>query len=215
MKHTPQIECASHLSEMLTHGTADLAITRAIKLIKELMRGIDGAPRLTFDSIACSGISGLLFAPPVARKLKKSLIIVRKRKGEHSHTMVEGDRNAKRYIVLDDLICSGTTLERIASEIAKEIPGARCAGFLGYSRLVADDETRRADAWRTLDEIYSRNFSATVSAQYRAEQPGSLATASLPFYSAWDTTKQEWVNWSASVLQHLEAIAHHRRIAKR
>ena len=45
MKHTPQIECASHLSEMLTHGSADLAITRAIKLIKDLMRGIDGAPR--------------------------------------------------------------------------------------------------------------------------------------------------------------------------
>lgn len=170
MKHTPQIECASHLSEMLTHGTADLAITRAIKLIKDLMRGIDGAPRLTFDSIACSGISGLLFAPPVARKLKKSLIIVRKRKGDHSHTLVEGDRAVKSYIILDDIVSSGATIERILGRIEEESPDARCLGFLGYSRLLSDNPERQKLAWRPASELDARGYSGILSRQIREDR---------------------------------------------
>lgn len=169
-KHTPQIECAFHLSGMLTQGTADLAITRAIKLIKELVRGVGGAPPLTFDSIACSGISGILFAPPVARELKKSLIIVRKREGDHSHTLVEGDRAVKSYIILDDLVSTGATIERIIHRIEEESPDARCLGFLGYSRLLNDDPERRNTAWRPASGLDAKGYSATLSRQIREDR---------------------------------------------
>ena len=131
------------------------------------MRGVGGAPRLTFDSIACSGISGLLFAPPVARKLKKSLIIVRKRKGDHSHTLVEGDRAVKSYIILDDLVSTGATIERIIHRIEEESPDARCLGFLGYSRLLNDDPERQKLAWRPASELAAEGYSATLSRQIR------------------------------------------------
>jgi adenine/guanine phosphoribosyltransferase-like PRPP-binding protein len=168
MSHKPEIRCADHLAEMLVPETAELAISRAIKLLKSLLRGVNGEQPLDFDAIACSGISGLLFAPPVAKALGKTLLIVRKQKGEHSYQLVEGDHGAKRYIVLDDLICSGTTLDRIVSRIEDVNKGARCLGFLGYARLLNDDPKRMCEAWRPVSELDAKHYSCTLSRQMAA-----------------------------------------------
>src|SRR4051812_10409313 len=58
--------------------------------------------RYDFDAIAFRGLSGALFAPTVAMKMGKTLIAVRKKSTIHSSRIVEGDYNARRYIILDD-----------------------------------------------------------------------------------------------------------------
>ena len=179
-KHEPQINCADHLTEMLEPVTRDLAVNRAVKLLKQVECGVEGEQPLDFDAIACSGISGLLFAPPVARALGKPLIIVRKQKGDHSYQLVEGDHAAKGYIVLDDLICSGTTLERIVSRIEDVNKAARCLGFLGYARLLNDDPKRRREAWRPARELDAKYYSSTLCRQ----MAGGIPSKSISLYDA-------------------------------
>jgi adenine/guanine phosphoribosyltransferase-like PRPP-binding protein len=178
--HKPEIRCAEHLAEMLVPETAELAVSRAIKLLKSLLHGVKGEQPLDFDAIACSGISGLLFAPPVAKALGKTLLIVRKQKGEHSYQLVEGDHGAKRYIVLDDLICSGATLDRIVSRIEVVNKAARCQGFLGYARLLNDMPKRRREAWRSLDELESRHYSSTLCRQTADDRSAKVIVKPAP-----------------------------------
>ena len=49
--------------------------------------------------------------------------------------MVEGDRGAQRYLILDDFIDGGDTVRAIISEIFVVNPEARCVGFIAYKRL--------------------------------------------------------------------------------
>lgn len=73
-----------------------------------------------FDAIAFSGMSGALYAIPVANALNKELLIVRKKEGHHSGMKMEGyysTSNDARYIIIDDFTDSGTTLVRIIDAI--------------------------------------------------------------------------------------------------
>jgi hypothetical protein len=73
-----------------------------------------------FDAFAFRGNSGALLAAPLAVKMEKSLILVRKTKDtSHSGLLVEGDLGARRYIIVDDMICSGDTVRAIISGIHK------------------------------------------------------------------------------------------------
>lgn len=66
-----------------------------------------------FQAIAITGYSSALIGPAVAMRLKKNLCLVRK-EGEKcaSGYGVEGLPNQK-YVFIDDLICSGRTLQRV------------------------------------------------------------------------------------------------------
>lgn len=90
-----------------------------------------------FDALAFTGMSGALIAPLVAMRMDKPLIMVRKR-GEQSHAgsmYVEGDYNARRYIIIDDLVASGDTARRIVHEISLAMPKAQCLGLLEVNEL--------------------------------------------------------------------------------
>ena len=87
-----------------------------------------------FDSIACCGISGLLVAPIVAEKIKKNLIIVRKKNDtRYSPFQYEGVV-PKRYIIIDDLICSGKTVNHIIETIQEDCPNAKCVGIYCFMK---------------------------------------------------------------------------------
>ncbi len=59
------------------------------------------------DFIACTGISGLMFAAPVAYLLKLPLVVVRKTKdGSHAVEFVEGNPKGN-YAIIDDFMSSG------------------------------------------------------------------------------------------------------------
>ncbi len=89
--------------------------------------------KLKFDAIAFRGLSGAVIAPMVALKLRKTLIAIRKEKTNHSHRLVEGDLNAKTYIIVDDLISSGITVRKIVRELKRLNKEQKCLGVVLYS----------------------------------------------------------------------------------
>lgn len=92
-----------------------------------------------FDAIAFTGMSGCLIGPPVAMALGKEVIMVRKPDtSTHSGYEVEGDYNAKRYIIIDDFRQTGETENRIVHAIKRDIPDAEYVGFISAKNI---DET--------------------------------------------------------------------------
>lgn len=75
----------------------------------------------TFSTIVFSGMSGALYAPLLAYRLKKYICGVRK-KGEKSHSIytLEG-RLGKDWIYVDDMVSTCQTLKYIKSQINKEL----------------------------------------------------------------------------------------------
>lgn len=88
---------------------------------------------IQFDALAFRGASGLLVGPSVALRLNKTMILVRKPEektlGEcHSWNNCEGDRGARRYIIVDDFVCEGNTARKIVEAIKEWAPEAVCLG---------------------------------------------------------------------------------------
>jgi adenine/guanine phosphoribosyltransferase-like PRPP-binding protein len=128
------------LSEYLTDALTPMNTKKLVKAAMTLLKLYD------FDAIAFRGISGALVAPILAYRLNKSLLVVRKPKQtdetSHSGRRVEGDLNARRYLIVDDFQSSGNTVQAIVEEISKFAPNARCIGallykdFLGYQKAL-------------------------------------------------------------------------------
>jgi orotate phosphoribosyltransferase len=120
---------SDYLSVYLNHPT----FTSSIKKAKTFI------PKIEFDSFAFRGMSGALLAPILAIKCKKHLIMIRKSiEGSHSNSMVEGYIKTKKFIIIDDFIESGNTVNTIIAEVKRFAPNAKCSGILligGYSRI--------------------------------------------------------------------------------
>ena len=81
------------------------------ELVKNAVRKIEN---LDFDSIAFRGVSGALIAPIVAYKLKKPVTCIRKpTESSHGWTKLEGAIGVERYIIIDDFIYTGETVNEI------------------------------------------------------------------------------------------------------
>ena len=98
-------------------------------LVKDV---IEALRPIEFDAIAFRGLSGALVAPIVAYELDKTLLAVRKGESNHSGHLVEGDYNARRYVIIDDIISSGDTVSAIHAAVAALVPGAKCVGVIRY-----------------------------------------------------------------------------------
>jgi hypothetical protein len=87
--------------------------------------------------LSFTGVSGTLVAPPLALALNKGMIVVRK-EGSHSKQKVEGLMgDGLRYLIVDDFMESGETVERIIYEIkqrfhAKKFEEPTCVGIVMY-----------------------------------------------------------------------------------
>jgi orotate phosphoribosyltransferase len=85
-------------------------LRKAVKLVKDL--------NLDFDTVAVRGVSGLLWGSLVANKLNKHLVVSRKpNDSSHSAFRVEGKLPSNGWIIVDDFICSGATVETIHAEV--------------------------------------------------------------------------------------------------
>lgn len=76
-----------------------------------------------FDVIVASGVSGIVVASPVCLELDIPLVIVRKKEDHNGHHLGGEILNAKaldgkRYLILDDFVCSGRTIEYIKDRVA-------------------------------------------------------------------------------------------------
>lgn len=83
-----------------------------MQIVEEFLR------KEKFDSIAFRGASGSAVAFPLALHMKKEMLHVRK-SGGHSHASIEGQTNIKSYVVIDDFVETGDTLNIIKDNISK------------------------------------------------------------------------------------------------
>ncbi len=117
------IQGATHTSKILNHRYRNQIIMKAYSDLRDIKN---------IDSIACCGTSGLIVVPQIAELLKKNIIIVRKKdESAYSEFKVEGTP-ARNYIIIDDLICSGSTIKNILKNIKEETPRAKCKGVYCY-----------------------------------------------------------------------------------
>lgn len=127
---------AGHLHSLLHSNVRATDTVAGIVGVLDAVRMGDG-PYLTstlFDTIVVTGLSGTLIGLPVAIALDVNLAVARQIPGDHSSRMVEG-RIGERWVFLDDLICSGDTLTRVATQIAGVAPESVLVGACCYYEL--------------------------------------------------------------------------------
>ena len=117
------IQGASHTCRVLNHRVRNKYLIQTLCDLRKL--------DLAFDSIACSGTSGLMIVPQLAELMDKNICVVRNTTDCYSEFMVEGV-SPGRYIIVDDLICSGNTVKRIMRAIKEECSRAVCVGVYTY-----------------------------------------------------------------------------------
>ena len=118
------IQGASHTCRVLNHKNRNKIIIKAICDLRKISN--------EFDSIACCGVSGLMVVPQIAELLNKHIVVVRKPdEKRYSDFYIEG-ASPFRYIIVDDLICSGDTLKWIRQAIYEDNPKAQCVGLYCY-----------------------------------------------------------------------------------
>lgn len=110
-----------YLRSAIEIGERKKTVNKLVKFIKSL--------NLEFDAIAFRGVSGALIAPIVADKLGKGLVIVRKKKeNSHSYQETEGYVRSEKYIIIDDIMDSGTTIKEIVKNLS-----SKCVGCFLYA----------------------------------------------------------------------------------
>ena len=120
-----RVDSCGYLGEFLHAGKLKAIVNSTIATIRK--SGIQ------FDTIAFTGVSGALVAPAVCMEFNVVPTVIRKNgEGNHSGRNFEGLRGEFRYIVVDDGIAEGRTLDRIITTIRKDSPKAVFAGFFGY-----------------------------------------------------------------------------------
>jgi orotate phosphoribosyltransferase len=72
-----------------------------------------------------------MVVPQIAEILNKNILVVRKDERRYSDFTTEGVAPF-RYVVIDDLICSGKTVKHITDTIKEEYPRARSLGVYCY-----------------------------------------------------------------------------------
>ena len=96
---------APHLFESFQKAYQDKSIRNVKNLLVQ--------KNVKFDGFLVCGISGIVIGSILARSLRKDLVIVRSSYDCHSPSMVENYKTSRRYIFLDDCICSGTTFRKV------------------------------------------------------------------------------------------------------
>jgi len=120
------IQGASHTSRVLNHKYRNRVIIEAYTKLKKV--------DFWYDAIVCSGTSGMIVVPQIAELLKKNIIIIRKKNdNSYSDFIVEGP-HTNQYIIIDDLICSGSTVKYIINNIREESSRSKCMGIYTYMK---------------------------------------------------------------------------------
>ena len=117
------IQGASHTCHVLNHRVRNKIIIKAVCDLRKISD--------QFDSIACCGVSGLMVVPQIAEILNKNIVVVRKGERCYSEFRTEGVAPF-RYIIVDDLICSGGTVKHIKKVLKDEYSRSRCVGLYCY-----------------------------------------------------------------------------------
>jgi orotate phosphoribosyltransferase-like protein len=107
-----------------------------------------------FDTIVVCGLSGVVVGSPVALRLCKPLVIIRKADDTNIHhcggQIVNPYRleRSRRYLILDDFISSGRTVKYIHDRVTLALKHAldgqpKCVGACLYEELCQDSDAIR------------------------------------------------------------------------
>lgn len=134
-KYTPNFKHCEYLEKLIRTDR----LKQSLELACQALMGWE------FTTVAFRGVSGALIGPALALRLDKTMICVRKPKdGSHSkwrdteENLAEGDAGARRYIIADDFISSGTTAKAIFEQVKNFAPHAECLGVLEVCRITDD-----------------------------------------------------------------------------
>jgi adenine/guanine phosphoribosyltransferase-like PRPP-binding protein len=132
-KLEPEYDHAVHMKELLRPYLLRKTINAVVRVLKGKK----------YDAIAFTGQSGSLLAGPLAVRLGKPLIMVRKKAKPvtHSQKEVEGIRNARSYVIVDDVICTGATIRRIRAKIREWSPNAKFVGLVQSYYALEDNKS--------------------------------------------------------------------------
>jgi adenine/guanine phosphoribosyltransferase-like PRPP-binding protein len=107
----------NYLETLLDPKKFNKALSIATKVLRtEIANG------LKVDCLVFCGMSGAIFAPVLARRLKLPFLLVRKLEDrEHTHSWheVEGTDEFVNYVIVDDCVSTGATLKRIIKAVGK------------------------------------------------------------------------------------------------
>lgn len=153
-KYNPQVVSHGYMGKLLDTDELRATTEQAVEMLRPIAH--------TFDAVAFRGISGAILGPIIAMALGKSMILVRKpNDGSHSQqnaswgptsfsadsghngkltSLIEGDVNTRKYIIVDDFQSQGTTARAIRNEINKVLPEAVCLGVCAVSKLYPGKE---------------------------------------------------------------------------
>lgn len=136
-RETPTLSNIAPRSRMSEIDYSHLGTLLAPELLAKKLRLAASALRsYEFDTIAFRGMSGALCAPTLAMRLKKQLILVRKPEDStHDRQDVEGFKGAKRYIIVDDFVCTGNTKRAIIKAVKEFTPEASYVGLLSVKTI--------------------------------------------------------------------------------
>lgn len=116
------IQGCSHTSILLNHKDRNRIVMRAVQDLR----------KYDFDSIACCGTSGLLVVPQICEILNKHIVVIRKPSDKrYSNFDIEGVV-PYRFVIVDDLVCSGRTVKLIKNILYNESPRSICVGAYFY-----------------------------------------------------------------------------------
>ncbi len=127
-------EHAAYMEYLVRHEVLDQLVAKS----NTFLRGRFGIQIPDFDCLAFSGCSGMLVGSPLSLALKKPFIIIRKHPETHSEHICEGFHAAKKYVLVDDFVSSGKTLDLVVNRIKEWQPQAQLVGVLEVSRLWED-----------------------------------------------------------------------------
>jgi hypothetical protein len=127
-EHT--VTCGETMEAVLTPRRLQNTCERLIAKIEET--------KIQFEGIAFTGFSGALVAPVLCVLMNKYPIVIRK-DDENNHTCysVEGPNASMDYIIVDDLMCTCTSVNRILSKVSNlDYPkrNYRCRGLFLYNQ---------------------------------------------------------------------------------
>jgi adenine/guanine phosphoribosyltransferase-like PRPP-binding protein len=111
-----------YLEEVYDPVTFKKLVAKTAKKVKEIKR------KFPFTHIAFRGSSGAAMAFPVSVATGIPLVHVRKLREKSHGCPIEGRGTCNRYVILDDFICSGETVNAIANKLEK----ACCVGIITY-----------------------------------------------------------------------------------
>ncbi len=121
---------SSYLHCVLDHKEFSKRVIRLANKIKKF------SIKNRYDAILFTGVSGMAMGFPLSLKLKKPIVIVRKEgcAWNHSEYQIEGLKEFKRYIIVDDRISTGKTINNIIRNIKDHCPNAKLTGIFLYNQ---------------------------------------------------------------------------------